>query len=461
MTSDINVKKKTKITYTASKQGVERAKKALQRLGFDSQDSFAKSIYLSRSTLTKFLYHRPIQLDSFKRICEALELNWQEIIAIDQEQELSRMSQIDHFEELNINQEDGIVPRLIREVIVKDTQNLRTKLTITLKGEIDEVQDPKIIQSILREYSGDTIEITAIREGSIKLTIKGSQEDIEKLISCIKSGELRELNGFPIEDIEIFSEDLDKEDNNKINNKWDLVREIVTQGAEEKNLQNADLSDADLSNADLSRANLNRADLSNANLSHANLIAAKLFFADLSCANLISTDLMDAKLTHAKLTYAELTHANLIAAKLTRADLTHAYLSFANFSSTDLSRAYLNFAKLTGVNLSNANLIGANLIGADLNGADLNGADLNFADLNSADLSRANLSRANLIGTNLNRANLSRANLSNADLFDAKVENAIFGDNEGISLEERDSLILRGAIFRDSPGDRSEILTPH
>nr|WP_268932474.1 pentapeptide repeat-containing protein [Sphaerospermopsis reniformis] len=79
-------------------------------------------------------------------------------------------------------------------------------------------------------------------------------------------------------------------------------------------------------------------------------------------------------------------------------------------------------------------------------------------------MSRANLSRAYLIGANLSRANLiganlSLADLSGADLSGAAVKNAIFGDNQGISPAMKRDLIERGAIFEDSPGDRSRVLT--
>ncbi len=56
-------------------------------------------------------------------------------------------------------------------------------------------------------------------------------------------------------------------------------------------------------------------------------------------------------------------------------------------------------------------------------------------------------------------ANLSGANLSGANLSGATVENAIFGDNQGISPAMKRDLIERGAIFEDSPGDRSRVLT--
>ncbi|MBD2169576.1 pentapeptide repeat-containing protein, partial [Calothrix membranacea FACHB-236] len=68
-----------------------------------------------------------------------------------------------------------------------------------------------------------------------------------------------------------------------------------------------------------------------------------------------------------------------------------------------------------------------------------------------ADLSGADLSRANLIG----------ANLSGADLSRAVVKNARFGRNLGLTEDIERDLIRRGAIFEDSPGDRSGVLNPH
>lgn len=117
-----------------------------------------------------------------------------------------------------------------------------------------------------------------------------------------------------------------------------------------------------------------------------------------------------------------------------------------------------------------AALVGATLVGATLGGVDLStvilvlanlsGANLSKANLASADLSGADLSEADLSGANLSGANLSGANLSGTNLRDAKVEGAIFSDNRGLSELARADLKRRGAIFEDSPGDRSEVLSP-
>ena len=69
----------------------------------------------------------------------------------------------------------------------------------------------------------------------------------------------------------MLSESSEDDESNELNNKWHLVREIVTQGFRHRNLSGVDLSDADLSGANLSGANLRSADLSSADLSGANL----------------------------------------------------------------------------------------------------------------------------------------------------------------------------------------------
>jgi len=72
----------------------------------------------------------------------------------------------------------------------------------------------------------------------------------------------------------------------KIDSKWRLVWEIVSQGAAKRNLSGVDLSEANLSGADLSGANLRRADLSKADLRGANLCRADLSGADLNWTSL-------------------------------------------------------------------------------------------------------------------------------------------------------------------------------
>ncbi len=429
MTDSSQPGKKKKITYKASTQGIERAENALKRLGFESKSNFAESQLISRSTVTKFFQRQPIQLDSFKRICTALKLNWAEITGIEKEGQ-SGSGGINSYSSLDNKQ----MVKEIREITVRDKQN-KIIVVITLEGDMNSIDNWKIFESILQQYSGNSINIIDIKEGSIRLIVEGSQKDIKRLVSRINSGELTELNGFPVENIQILNEGLDDEESDELDDKWRLVQEIVNHAVRGRNLSDADLSDADLSRTKLSRAKLSRAKLSDADLSDADLRGADLSGADLSDADLRGAKLSGADLRGADLRGADLSGANLSGADLRGADLRGANLRGVNLSGADLRGAIMIGSILIGVFPIGTILMGAILIGFFLRGAFLRSADLRGANLNDAILSGANLSRAN-------------------------VKNARFGNNQGLSESIKRDLIQRGAIFEDYPGNRAEIPLP-
>jgi hypothetical protein len=214
MTNPNPSRKKQKITYTASPESVEKAERALKRLGFESKSNFAKSQRISRSTVTKFFQRQPIQLDSFKRICEALTLSWDKIMEFPEKEQLESLKKTD-CSNLIINKEMKIEMTNRRQVTVIDKKEI-VKTVITLEGDIHSISNIKILESILREHSGDTIKIVDIQEGSIKLTIEGSQKDIERLVERIQSGELKEIDSFPIENVQIPSEYLNFGENTNV-----------------------------------------------------------------------------------------------------------------------------------------------------------------------------------------------------------------------------------------------------
>ncbi|AFY57612.1 putative low-complexity protein [Rivularia sp. PCC 7116] len=480
---NLNGRKKQKITYTASNEGIEEAERALKRLGFESKSNFAKSQLISRTTVTKFFNHQPIQLDSFKRICDALTLEWGEIA------ELREKKQLESFEKTAcsgsmINKEVEVEMTSRRQVTVIDKKSETIKVQITLEGDINSVSNFKILELILREHSGDTIKVIDIQEGSIKLTIEGSQQDIERLVERIQSGEITEVNGFPVTNFQILGESSGDRLSNEAVDKWSLVQEIVTQPIQERDLRGIDLSDADLSGADLSYADLSYADLSGADLSGADLTftdlkasrlsSANLNGTDLSGANLIFIDLSGADLSYADLSYAELNNAFLSGANLSSADLSAVDLSYADLNDADLSDADLSAANLKGTKINNKtkldnkwflvwtivnfDAVFQNLRNVDLRSADLRNTNLSNVDLSGAFLENADLSGANLSDADLSNANLIGAKMSGTNLSRVKVKGAIFGDNIDLPKDMECDLENGGAIFNDSPGDRSGAL---
>lgn len=210
MTDSSPCRKKKKLTIAASKKGVETAEKALIRLGFGSKSKFATSNRLSRSTVTKFFTQSPILYDSFKEICDSLQLKWEEIL--ERTEESLNSQPIERQLNPSSDIEEGVKKKmLVRQVNIVEKISQRTKTVITLKGDIDSISNIQVIAAILKEHGGDTIQITDIQEGSIKLIIEGSQEDIERLLNKIQSGELTELDGFPVEDAQILAEKMPEE----------------------------------------------------------------------------------------------------------------------------------------------------------------------------------------------------------------------------------------------------------
>jgi uncharacterized protein YjbI with pentapeptide repeats len=457
--TDLSIRKKTRITITASSEGVKIADKALKRLGFESQSNFAKSQLLARSTVSKFFLRQPLQPDSFKKICQELKLDWRKIAELSEERPSQIPGKTDCINPDNEGVEKMLTPTYYRLVTVIDKKTNTLKAEIKLLGDINSFTDSSMVEFILREYAGDTITIIDIKEGSIRLTVEGSQEDIDRLVSLIKSGELKQVSGFPVEDVQILSESSEDDESNELNNKWHLVKKIVIQAFrhllsksseddESNELNNkrhllSKSSEDDESKELNNKWNLVR-EIVTQRFRHRNLSGVDLSDADLSGTNLSGTNLSGTNLS-----CADLSCANLIGADLSGTNLSGADLSCADLSGTDLSGTNLSGTNLSGTNLSGTNLSGTNLSGTNLSGAYLSGAYLRFVNLSGADLSGADLIGADLIG----------ADLIGADLSKTKVEKARFSSNLGISESMKQDLIKQGAIFEDSPGDRSEVLT--
>ncbi|MFO0164962.1 MAG: pentapeptide repeat-containing protein [Microcystis sp.] len=318
------------------------------------------------------------------------------------------------------------------------TQQSNKVLELVIEVGIDDLTPEKIdkINNLIQKIArNNTIKPIMKLKGSIRLFLEGSEDGLQRLADLHQSGELQALlNELKSDDIpEIIVKKAELTTDAKVIEKAELIKAIREGTIDKKTLQQVDLSGAILIGAIL--------------------IGAILRGANLRGAYLIGADLIGAILRGANLRGADLSWANLSEAYLSEADL-----SWANLSRANLSRADLSEANLRGAYLSGANLRGADLSGANLSGAKLRGAILIEADLSGANLKEAILSGANLSGADLREADLRGANLSKADLSGAKVENAIFIDATGITPEQKQDLIRRGAIFGDNSNDRSKVL---
>jgi len=196
-----------------------------------------------------------------------------------------------------------------------------------------------------RKRLSPTIKYGDIQNGSIRLILEGSQKSLEQIEALFKSGQLTEVEGIPVEDVQfvtpqtseydediktigknrlaftiagslsseeiqelkaVFTDTSNDNEEIKTDDKFRIIQEIITKGAKGRSLSGANLSDADLSSADLNGANLSSADLNGANLSSADLGDADLSNADLRNANLRGANLCGANLRGAILSQANI-----------------------------------------------------------------------------------------------------------------------------------------------------------
>ena len=230
-----NLNSRRQITVVASAEGIEQADNALVRLGFESKANFAECKLLSRSSVTKFFNRESLRPDTFKKICEILKLDWEKML--------------DSGSLIPINDQQGSsIQGISRQITVIDKQN-EVQANIVLIGDITSIEfDFKTtLEVLLKEYGGCTIQVTNIRAGSIRVTIKGSQQDVQRLIDRFAAGELTELNGFSLEEIQLLEGVLSNtSEASSSPNKRDVTQEIVGDTRKNRKLSNADLSDADL-----------------------------------------------------------------------------------------------------------------------------------------------------------------------------------------------------------------------
>ena len=295
-------------TLKASDKGLELIDKARCKKGWNkTEQAWADIAWTSPGTLRRFWKGIAIQSDSFKAICKAVDEDWEKVY------------------------DEGLPSNDDVPITVPITSK---RLVFAIAGSIDEVDKSKLdaITALLRKLGGDaSIEILNIEEGSIKLTLSGSLESLERIESLFMSGELAEILGSSVQDVHFIDAD-------------ELSESIRENGGNSLNLHKADLRGANLSGANLRGANLRGADLHRANLRGANLRGADLHRANLRGADLRGADLFGANLSR----------ANLRGANLSIADLSIANLLGANLRGADLSRANLSGADLFGAGLSEA-----------------------------------------------------------------------------------------------------------
>ncbi|PSB49157.1 hypothetical protein C7B80_02875 [Cyanosarcina cf. burmensis CCALA 770] len=269
--------------------------------------------------------------------------------------------------------------------------------------------------------------IDRIKTNSVRVTLKGLPENLEKLKESFRAKELEKVFDISIKDIKLLNGTLDDE-----NTKNKLVEEIFSKPLGYRKLVGINLSETDLHDAFLVGAILNKANLSYADLSEAELYRASLIQADLFRAKLCGASLIQADLREADLREADLSDTNWWASA--RIDDT---TKLSNFW-----REILDFFKRKAEGIDPPS--GTNGSGADFTSADLTGAKFIYVDCKNAIFNNANFNGATVRGVNFNGAKLQVSNATGAK----------FRANKGLSKPTRRYLKQQGAIFEIHPAWR-------
>lgn len=161
-----------RLTVIPSVEGIEKAERSLIRLGFGSKTEFAKYQFLSRTVITKFFKREPIQLDTFKRICQALKLDWNEVVDASSKSELSQKQQVRQAYETEARSEamsavNESVKTLACQVTVINKEK-EVQAVIILESDNNRSINENLKQTLevlLKNYAGCTIQITNIESG--------------------------------------------------------------------------------------------------------------------------------------------------------------------------------------------------------------------------------------------------------------------------------------------------------
>lgn len=111
----------------------------------------------------------------------------------------------------------GVYPfKQDQETISTEKNNSTKNLRLVLKGDFDELNRDRLkailveIQQLAQDFS---IEITQIKNGSIKIDLEGSLEALKRLQEILDSGEVTEISGFLVDSVDFLDNTTHKQVN--------------------------------------------------------------------------------------------------------------------------------------------------------------------------------------------------------------------------------------------------------
>ena len=137
-----------------------------------------------------------------------------------------------------------------KNTVVKARVIVSACLTADNRAEFEDKKfELEAIVEHLRQITGDdSIKLTCYEKGSIKLFLEGSPEGLEKLVELFKSGELTDVLGIPVEEVELLlNQNLEVAKEQKIENKLSQTETNLTHSkTRTKSTENQSLISADI-----------------------------------------------------------------------------------------------------------------------------------------------------------------------------------------------------------------------
>jgi serine/threonine-protein kinase len=208
-----------------SEEGLEIAKKAFDFTGW-TQDYLAGSAKCTRPTVNKFFARGYVEKRIFEAICSELKLTVGEIADFKSEEEqLSKFLSSDGsgIQTLQGNTNESSQDRcdsmgVLTEAVAgtkEQNQTDKERLAFAIAGSVSkiDIQKLKAIVGVLQKLTGDTsIEIIDIEKGSIRIILEASQKSLKQIESLFKSGQLTEVEGIPVEDVQFVDSNIPEHD---------------------------------------------------------------------------------------------------------------------------------------------------------------------------------------------------------------------------------------------------------
>ncbi len=329
------------------------------------------------------------------------------------------------------------VEELLIPMIAEQLKSAQTYLYfVVIKGEnINDKTIPKLqpMIQLLRQITGDdSIGVTFVEEGSIKIVLSGSAAGLKKLQALYDSGELESLDIPSVETVQPV-------DNHTAGDRKSRLVQVLKLRGNLLRLEQLITSELTFTRARLralARASANEPDRANDERSRAIARASASASAIASARTLaraqVSARAIARALERNRASVRELTIAN---ARALARELTIA-LALASAHASILTRVRVIARAIDRTSASV--LIRANDLASAID------RDLDYDLAIPRDL---DLTNADLRGANLSDINLVNVNLTKADLTGANVQGTLFGNNQGVSGSMKRDLQKRGAIF--------------